>query len=39
MRDQPLFTLEDILPILPHRPPFLFVDRILALEPHKSILA
>jgi 3-hydroxyacyl-[acyl-carrier-protein] dehydratase len=33
------FTLKEILPILPHRPPFLFVDRVLALDPHKSILA
>ena len=39
MRNKALFTLEEILPILPHRPPFLFVDRVLALEPHKSILA
>jgi 3-hydroxymyristoyl/3-hydroxydecanoyl-(acyl carrier protein) dehydratase len=39
MHDKALFTLEEILPILPHRPPFLFVDRVLALEPHKSIIA
>ena len=39
MHDKALFTLDEILPILPHRPPFLFVDRVLALEPHKSILA
>ena len=39
MHDNPLFNLDDILPILPHRPPFLFVDRVLELEPHKSILA
>jgi 3-hydroxyacyl-[acyl-carrier-protein] dehydratase len=39
MHDQPLFTLDEILPILPHRPPFLFVDRVLTLDPHKSILA
>jgi 3-hydroxymyristoyl/3-hydroxydecanoyl-(acyl carrier protein) dehydratase len=39
MHDKPLFTLEDILPILPHRPPFLFVDRVLKLEPYKSITA
>lgn len=32
-------NLEDILPILPHRPPFLFVDRVLAVEPLKSIVA
>ena len=39
MHDKPLFTLDDILPILPHRPPFLFVDHVLKLEPHQSILA
>ena len=39
MSDQPLFRFEDILPILPHRPPFLFVDRVLKLEPYKTILA
>jgi 3-hydroxyacyl-[acyl-carrier-protein] dehydratase len=39
MHNTPLFTLDDILPILPHRPPFLFVDRVLKLEPYKSILA
>jgi len=37
--EPPLFTLEDILPVLPHRPPFLFVDRVIKLEPHKSIVA
>jgi len=39
MNEKPLFTLEEILQVLPHRPPFLFVDRVLKLEPHKSILA
>jgi 3-hydroxymyristoyl/3-hydroxydecanoyl-(acyl carrier protein) dehydratase len=39
MNEKPLFTLEDILQVLPHRPPFLFVDRVLKLEPHKSIVA
>jgi len=39
MRNRPLFTLNEILPLLPHRPPFLFVDRVLELEPHKCILA
>jgi 3-hydroxyacyl-[acyl-carrier-protein] dehydratase len=33
------FELEDILPILPHRPPFLFVDRVLDLEPGQRITA
>jgi 3-hydroxymyristoyl/3-hydroxydecanoyl-(acyl carrier protein) dehydratase len=39
MNPEPLFTLEEILPILPHRSPFLFVDRVMALDPFKSILA
>ena len=36
---KPLFTLEEILPILPHRPPFLFVDRVMKLEPNQTIVA
>ena len=32
-------SIPDILPVLPHRPPFLFVDRVMQLEPHKSIVA
>lgn len=32
-----VYTIGDILKILPHRYPFLMVDRILALEPEKSI--
>ena len=39
MHHTTLFSLEDLLPILPHRPPFLFVDRVLSLDPHTSILA
>jgi 3-hydroxyacyl-[acyl-carrier-protein] dehydratase len=39
MNEKPLFELEDILPVLPHRPPFLFVDRVMKLDPHKSIVA
>ena len=39
MHHKPLFTVDDLLPILPHRPPFLFVERVMALEPHKSIVA
>jgi 3-hydroxymyristoyl/3-hydroxydecanoyl-(acyl carrier protein) dehydratase len=35
----PLYDLEAILPILPHRPPFLFVDRVMSLEPGKAIVA
>jgi 3-hydroxyacyl-[acyl-carrier-protein] dehydratase len=33
------FELEDLLPILPHRAPFLFVDRVLDLEPGVRIFA
>lgn len=32
------FSKEDILSILPHRPPFLFVDRIVKLVPNKMII-
>src|SRR5512139_3629844 len=39
MTDKPPFELEDLLDILPHRPPFLFVDRVVKLEPHRSIVA
>ena len=39
MTTKPLFALEEILPLLPHRPPFLFVDRVMMLEPHKLIIA
>ncbi len=39
MSNKALFELEDILPVLPHRSPFLFVDRVLQLEPHRYILA
>ena len=33
------FTLEEILAILPHRPPFLFVDKVTKLVPDKLIVA
>jgi 3-hydroxymyristoyl/3-hydroxydecanoyl-(acyl carrier protein) dehydratase len=39
MNPHPPFELEDLLPILPHRPPFLFVDRVTELEPGKRIAA
>src|SRR5512140_1304415 len=39
MTQAPPFELPDILPILPHRPPFLFVDRVVQLEPYRVILA
>lgn len=39
MNTQPPYELEDLLSILPHRPPFLFVDRVTELEPGKRIVA
>jgi 3-hydroxyacyl-[acyl-carrier-protein] dehydratase len=36
---QTTFGMEDILEILPHRPPFLFVDRVVRLAPDREILA
>ncbi len=33
------WTKEDILSVLPHREPFLFVDRVIRLSPSKSIIA
>lgn len=35
----PVLNIEDILKFLPHRYPFLLVDRVLALETGKSIRA
>ena len=32
------FTLEQILEILPHRPPFLFVDKVTKMVPDKVIV-
>jgi 3-hydroxymyristoyl/3-hydroxydecanoyl-(acyl carrier protein) dehydratase len=39
MNDKPPFELADLWPVLPHRAPFLFVDRVTKLEPHQSIVA
>ena len=33
-----ILDVNEIQKILPHRPPFLLVDRILELEPHKRIV-
>jgi 3-hydroxyacyl-[acyl-carrier-protein] dehydratase len=33
------FELDELLTLLPHRPPFLFVDRVRHLEPHRLIVA
>ncbi|NIO49531.1 MAG: 3-hydroxyacyl-ACP dehydratase FabZ [Candidatus Aminicenantes bacterium] len=38
-KNKGLFTIEKILKILPHRYPFLLVDRVLKLEKGKSIIA
>ena len=35
----PLFDIEQILKILPHRYPFLLVDRVLELKKGKSLVA
>jgi beta-hydroxyacyl-ACP dehydratase FabZ len=39
MSETTVFTIEDICAILPHRPPFLFVDKVIKLIPDKSITA
>ncbi len=39
MTGDPLFGPSELLPLLPHRPPFLFVDRVMAIEAYKSITA
>lgn len=39
MTARPLLNYDQILPILPHRPPFLFVDNVWELEPGKFIVA
>ena len=35
----PLFNIEDIMRFLPHRYPFLLIDRVEEFEPNKSIKA
>ncbi len=39
MPKKTVFGLTDILQILPHRPPFLFVDRVIKFIPDKMIVA
>ena len=39
MTKKTVFELADILQILPHRPPFLFVDRVVKFIPNKLIIA
>jgi UDP-3-O-[3-hydroxymyristoyl] N-acetylglucosamine deacetylase/3-hydroxyacyl-[acyl-carrier-protein] dehydratase len=37
-REKHVFGIEDIMQVLPHRYPFLFVDRVLEMEPNKRIV-
>lgn len=39
MNKKTIFGLDDILDIIPHRPPFLFVDRVVKFKPNKMIVA
>lgn len=39
MNTPPPYELDLLLSILPHRPPFLFVDRVTELDPGKRIIA
>lgn len=39
MNQKALFELPELLNLLPHREPFLFVDRVVKLEPNKFIVA
>lgn len=39
MKRETLFGRDEILAVLPHRPPFLFVDRVVELDPFKRIVA
>ncbi len=37
MKKNVLFSHEDVLAVLPHRPPFLFVDHVVAFKAHTRI--
>jgi len=39
MQHKTLFGLNEILEIIPHRPPFLFVDHVIKFKPDQMILA
>lgn len=39
MTEKTPLTIEDIMQYLPHRYPFLLIDRILEIDPHKTIVA
>ena len=36
MNEKPLYELEELLALIPHRPPFLFVDRVVKLTVDKQ---
>ncbi|MFO0584037.1 MAG: 3-hydroxyacyl-ACP dehydratase FabZ [Anaeromyxobacter sp.] len=36
---KPILDIEEIMRLLPHRPPFLLVDRVVELEPGKRLVA
>jgi 3-hydroxyacyl-[acyl-carrier-protein] dehydratase len=36
---KPILDIEEIMRLLPHRPPFLLVDRVVALEPNVRLVA
>ena len=37
-RERHMFAIENIMQVLPHRYPFLFVDRVLEMDPGKRIV-
>ena len=39
MTDHPLYDISAVKEILPHRSPFLFVDRVMKLEVGDNIIA
>lgn len=39
MSKETIFGLDEILEIIPHRQPFLFVDRVIKFKPYKIIVA
>lgn len=39
MTENKTLSIEDIMQYLPHRYPFLLIDRVLEIDPHKTIVA
>ncbi|MBL9137309.1 MAG: 3-hydroxyacyl-ACP dehydratase FabZ [Verrucomicrobiales bacterium] len=39
MAEARIYELEELMAVLPHRAPFLFVDRVVSLEPGRQIVA